>query len=41
MMPATPAVLMVRFLGRVIVATGLVLPWLWLVFLDRLLRRTR
>ena len=40
-MPTTPAALTARLLGRAIVGIGLVLPWIWLVALDRMLRRTR
>lgn len=40
-MPTVPAGLTARYLGRAIVGFGLVLPWFWLVVLDRVLRRTR
>ena len=40
-MPTVPVGFSARFLGRAIVGAGLVLPWLWLVILERLLRRTR
>ena len=40
-MPTTPAALTARLIGRAIVGVGLVLPWAWLVLLDRVLRRTR
>jgi hypothetical protein len=41
LMPAVPRALSAQLLGRAVIAVGLVLPWLWLVMLDRVLRRAR
>lgn len=41
MIPTAPAAFTARLLGRAIIGLGLVLPWIWLVALDRVLRRTR
>lgn len=41
MIPAMAVALPPRLLERAVIGIGLVLPWIWLVALDRVLRRKR